>query len=573
MDGKSLLNWGWDQEAVASVEGWAQDGFRFEGYNVYQLPSNTSSRSDWVKLAAYDLKNEVTTIAEAWYDRESGLVLTDPVQIGTNSGITRTLLVENDVLESETSSGRPLVNGQTYHFAVTTYGYNPERDALTKFVESDPAVVTVVPQTPKPGVRLGAGVGDTLVVTHEGPSTGSVTVVVVDPTALTGHGYEVTFQETGAVVSWTLTDTTAGEVKLTSANQDTTVENPIVDGLNVVVSGPSPGVLDIQEWDTDGNVLDERITPFFGTSLGTTGYLLENRAGSLTGDRDFDRFNYWRSDDVEINFAETSVTWDYSSETVHASKAPFSAYRHKFSTGERLRLFAGYWDTSGDGTWSLEPDRWVGPVYGAPSYEPIYCWQGYDAAGNDISYDPANEARYIADNALEVSANTTWGGGTGEYHYPFITATLFTMYLDGATPPYGNVVMFLTNKPNSSQDTYTFSTAAPTYDQATARADLEKIQVYPNPYYGSYRPSTVYPYDVSHRAVTFSHLPERVVIRIFTLSGTLVRTLEKDDESQFLRWDLLNESGMLTASGLYIAHVEMKALGVNKILKIAVVHY
>ena len=73
--------------------------------------------------------------------------------------------------------------------------------------------------------------------------------------------------------------------------------------------------------------------------------------------------------------------------------------------------------------------------------------------------------------------------------------------------------------------------------------------------------------------MTFSHLPERAVVRIFTLSGTLVRTLEKDDESQFLRWDLLNEVGQLTASGLYIAHVEMRALGVEKIFRLCVVHY
>jgi len=52
--------------------------------------------------------------------------------------------------------------------------------------------------------------------------------------------------------------------------------------------------------------------------------------------------------------------------------------------------------------------------------------------------------------------------------------------------------------------------------------------------------------------------------------GALVRTLSKEDESQFLSWDLLNESGRLVASGVYIVHIEMPELGVAKILKLAV---
>ena len=189
--------------------------------------------------------------------------------------------------------------------------------------------------------------------------------------------------------------------------------------------------------------MDGGIDAYLNISLGSTGYLLENRDGHLEGDRDFDRFNLWGMDDVEINFGEESLTWDYISEEVHfdsttgeAYMAPFSMYRYRFG-GEPQRLFAGFWDTDGSGTYNLplEPDgtpSWSGTKYGAPSYEPMYAWTGYDASGNEIDYDPANEAQYIADNSLLTSANITWGGGTGEFHYPFITATLMTMYLDGA---------------------------------------------------------------------------------------------------------------------------------------------
>jgi hypothetical protein len=49
-----------------------------------------------------------------------------------------------------------------------------------------------------------------------------------------------------------------------------------------------------------------------------------------------------------------------------------------------------------------------------------------------------------------------------------------------------------------------------------------------------------------------------------------VRRLDKSDISQYIDWDLRNESGTLSAGGIYIAHLEMPGIG-NKILKLAIV--
>ena len=73
------------------------------------------------------------------------------------------------------------------------------------------------------------------------------------------------------------------------------------------------------------------------------------------------------------------------------------------------------------------------------------------------------------------------------------------------------------------------------------------------------------------RFVTFNNLPPKVKISIFTVSGHLVRVLEKDGSDQFMRWDLLNRSGMPIASGIYLAYVDMPAIGETKILKVAIV--
>lgn len=50
----------------------------------------------------------------------------------------------------------------------------------------------------------------------------------------------------------------------------------------------------------------------------------------------------------------------------------------------------------------------------------------------------------------------------------------------------------------------------------------------------------------------------------------MVRTLDKDDNSQFIKWDLMNDHNWLVASGIYIAFIDMPDIGETKILKFAI---
>jgi len=50
-----------------------------------------------------------------------------------------------------------------------------------------------------------------------------------------------------------------------------------------------------------------------------------------------------------------------------------------------------------------------------------------------------------------------------------------------------------------------------------------------------------------------------------------VRTLEKDDDTQFYLWDLQNEHRLQAPSGLYIIYIEMPDLQKVKVLKLAIV--
>ncbi|CUT07994.1 Por secretion system C-terminal sorting domain-containing protein, partial [Candidatus Kryptonium thompsonii] len=71
--------------------------------------------------------------------------------------------------------------------------------------------------------------------------------------------------------------------------------------------------------------------------------------------------------------------------------------------------------------------------------------------------------------------------------------------------------------------------------------------------------------------ITFNHLPKKATIRIFNLAGVLVKTINKDDDSQFARWNLRNEHNLPVASGVYIVHIDMPEIGATKILKLLIV--
>jgi hypothetical protein len=94
---------------------------------------------------------------------------------------------------------------------------------------------------------------------------------------------------------------------------------------------------------------------------------------------------------------------------------------------------------------------------------------------------------------------------------------------------------------------------------------LDGIGVVPNPYRGA----SAYEKSQLIDEVRFTGLPESATIRIFTLNGTLIRTLEKSGSGRTLPWDLTTDNQLPIASGLYLIHVDV-GNGREKVLKFAV---
>jgi len=125
-----------------------------------------------------------------------------------------------------------------------------------------------------------------------------------------------------------------------------------------------------------------------------------------------------------------------------------------------------------------------------------------------------------------------------------------------------------------------------------AKSSMEDIKVIPNPYIGSSKFDGRYDNDEKgdkSRRLWFVNLPQRCTIRIYTLAGDLVQSLNHDGQTQtdiltiskaattgmaasgMHSWDLLTKNNQITAPGVYLFSVENKADDKLKVGKFVII--
>jgi hypothetical protein len=132
----------------------------------------------------------------------------------------------------------------------------------------------------------------------------------------------------------------------------------------------------------------------------------------------------------------------------------------------------------------------------------------------------------------------------------------------------GDKIVITPNYALSPSVTYNFKLTATKNDvDSEGKSRIDKITVFPNPYYGASARERF----LRETLVTFTNLPPTCTIRIYTLNGDMVKTIKRSDkyDTSLEDWDLKNSNGVPVASGMYIIHVETP-FG-NKILKLAVI--
>lgn len=130
-------------------------------------------------------------------------------------------------------------------------------------------------------------------------------------------------------------------------------------------------------------------------------------------------------------------------------------------------------------------------------------------------------------------------------------------------PTTGNVYVARTSKPFAAGDAFRFTAYAPAFSQEKAKSELENIYVVPNPYvfYSALESPNTLPTSRGESQLQFRNLPQRCTIRIYTILGELVDTIEKDDNRSYAPWNLLSYEGHRLAYGVYIYHVDVPGVG------------
>jgi len=175
----------------------------------------------------------------------------------------------------------------------------------------------------------------------------------------------------------------------------------------------------------------------------------------------------------------------------------------------------------------------------------MYCDVLYTPYSATTVYDPSTTS-----TDLTWQKYLTWGFTFWGCHYTL-----------------NDKLRFHIDNPLTTADKFTLTAPGVTTDDNLAKADVNNVNVFPNPYYGA-NPQEINKYQ---RFVTFTHLPARATIKLFNIAGQLVRTLTKDATGQFLRWDLSTDSGLPVPSGIYVAYIDMPDQGVVKKLKVAII--
>lgn len=601
LDEEIILNWGSNLTAVSATESSDSKGFKFQGYNVYQLPSASATIDAAKRVATFDVVDGIGKIEDQVFDATSGVVAKRVRQFGNDTQIKRFISIKTD----EIRGGAPLVNGIRYYFAITAYSFNPDLNAVPNNLENPLAIFTIVPHSSNPGVRYEVSYGDTVqnvnhTVTSGTKSDGQVLPLVVDPTKTTGHTYKVTFSTVSNKSVWSLQDVTANKALLTNqSNQNDDPTHAIVDGMQVKVIGPplafksnasneAAGIVEVKYggealptsgYDGAGREFNGNTVWHSGNWAGPSGsphdrYYIGGGGGDGSLGRITRYINFAVPHDYELRFTAQGGFAVYAFTDDKVCTVPFEIWDIGIGTPDdpsddrrMIPLIVENDSTKPVWGWANGTDA----AFGFAASDWIYFMDPIDKVPGSVSYDKfAAKCQAVggAGKIYDATGNDYYADFHGGFVYPIGRVIVCDLDGDGNMPPAGTVVRFLTTKPNTAQDEFTFVAPAVTNDQTLAKDDVKEINVFPNPYYGVNTEEL----NKYQRFVTFNHLPDQATIRIFNLAGVLVKTIEHNSVgSQFERWSLANESGLPVASGLYIAYIDMPTVGTTKVLKIAVV--
>ena len=570
--------------------------FTFEGYKIYQYESLDQAPEDGQVIATLDVQNGVTTIVDNAIDVNTGAPIRSVVATGTDSGVQNYLVLERDFI-----TDTPLRNGTEYHYGVQAYAYNQFSDPSIR--QSRIERVSVIPtqiMNTRGGTTANVAPDNELIGQIGKISDANILARIADPLAVSGAEYRFRFyriMDADSHMVLTYDVLRDGEVLLSGEEyyNERGVMLPFGEdvyfneGLSFTIedapadfAGHGDGIVETAYPGVD---------PCAGGAGGCATYGGNTVWHSLNANADYyvaagggaggiDRLSRWieyaSPRDFELRFTDAGGWGVHAFEDDMCATVPFELWDIGISTpddpSDDVRMIpfvlSGDGETGPEWGWATDTD----PYFGYPISDWIYWMDAESADGYENFAANCEQVGAGGTYPFETdgSAQGYWADFHGGFVYPIGRSAIADFAGDGTPPPSGTVIRFITTKPIAQGDEFVFDTEsiAPQFNQAeVVEENLDIIGIVPNPYKGASEYDVVGSFRDEAR---FINMPEQATVRIFSLDGTLVRTLQKNSPDTILRWNLQTEDGLPIASGMYIIHIDVPDVG-ERVLKFGVI--
>lgn len=487
----------------------------FEGYKIYRSTdptfldpqviitgTGTGPIGNGKPIAQFDINNNIIGFSATTVEGVAYF-------FGSNTGLTHTF------------KDTTVTNGQKYYYAVC--GFDRGVDSIEIYPSENAIAVSqtlrggiimpknIVEVTPNPAVN-GYQPATANSLTHTlGYGSGSVSIVVENPSIVPdNHTFQIDFTNSADSVSalyYRFIDVTDKDTIFSSGSDfDGVGIGPVGKGLLPVITTSKT-----VEIDSSG-------TGFTKASVTNGRFKVRYQVSYPISLR---RIGY--PDNINIVFSNEVVDTSVAAIGLPAKGSKFKVIA-KTNSGE-VKLKFRFRDADNNGT--------------------INSLNDYIEILTAPASDPANHKA-----TWRIDFDTT-GQGSG-----FILKA----------PAAGDVYNLALKVPFSKGDIFTLKTTAQLLDKEKAKSDSNrKPYVVPNPYVGaaSFEPQRYAVSGRGERKIEFRALPQKCTIRIYTVKGELVKTLEHNGNitQGYISWDLRTKDNLEIAPGLYIYNVDGGELG------------
>ncbi len=523
-DGRVYLSWTDQGER-------SRDPIYGADFGLYKLYRSSDPYFNDIKTITDAFGNPVLWEPLAQFDLKDGLVGAHPIalqDLGVSYDMGRDTGLRHSYVDTTA------INGRTYYYAIVSVDKGYDTDFYDRGLSSKQAVSSISPSESSKIVEVdmlgnatfmgrnvaqvtptgpAAGVEPPTVaagIIHlSGPATGSIMVELTEPDSVKSHDYQITFA-------------------------DTTVERLTTD---FTVTNLSTGDT-VLSWNADFDDLELEMTIVDGFKI-----FLDNDA-----EPEISTVAWHGNSNLSVDISKTAVAMPVDFE---------------------IEIFDEYVDTS-----FSTLSKWQQPVK-------FKIWNVTDSLQMEFSFNdwkpsPGDTSGVGPDSSISRGDRLTL---IAERSGKNVIET-WKLEFDVPTgevpisPQPGEKLRVTTLKPFGSNDVYQFSMQGWEF-AAQSQSVLDDIYVVPDPYVAVNVLEPKQPTGLTgrgERRVEFVNLPELCTIRIFTVSGKLVRTIEH--QAPFYKgrepWNLLTKDGLEVAFGIYFYQVDAGELG-QKIGRFAVI--